>query len=107
MILSKKIAYEEIKYFMYDLIVIGDDLSSYIAAAVASHYGLSTVHIAQNDSAVKNTIDGYAFNIDPTPLTGFGVNQTGFSLLTELNIPLTEQECLFIKSRLSNYNAGA
>jgi len=77
---------------MYDLIVIGDDLSSYIAAAVASHYGLSTVHIAQNDSSVKNTIDGYAFNIDPAPLTGFGVNQTGFSLLAELNSPLTEQE---------------
>ncbi len=77
---------------MYDLIVIGDDLSSYIAAAVASHYGLSTLHIAQNDSSVKNTIDGYALNIDPTPLTGFGVNQTGFSLLAELNIPFTEQE---------------
>jgi len=77
---------------MYDLIVIGDDLSSYIAAAVASHYGLSTVHIAQNDTSVKNTIDGYAFSIDPTLLTGFGANQTGLSLLNELNIPLTEQE---------------
>jgi phytoene dehydrogenase-like protein len=81
---------------MYDLIVVGDDLSSYIAAAFASHYGLSTVHIAQNDSEVENTIDGYAFNIDPTPLTGFGVNQTGFSLLVELNIPLTEQDAFLL-----------
>jgi len=77
---------------MNDLIVIGDDLSSYIAASVASHLGLSTVHIAQNDSGVKNTIDGYTFNIDPIPLTGFGVGQTGLSLLTELTLPLTEQE---------------
>lgn len=77
---------------MYDLIVIGDDLSSFIAAAVASHWGLSTVHIAQNDSSVKNAIDGYAFNIDPTFLTGFGTNQAGLSLLTELNIPLTEED---------------
>jgi phytoene dehydrogenase-like protein len=77
---------------MYDLIVIGDDLSSYIAAAVASHYGLNTVHIAKNDCGAKYSIGSYAFNIDPTPLTGFGVNQTGYSLLAELNIPLTEQE---------------
>ena len=77
---------------MYDLIVIGDDLSSYIAAAVASHWGLSTVHIAQNDSSVKNSIDAYAFNIDPTPLTGFGINQTGSSLFAELNIPFAEQD---------------
>ena len=92
MIIIEKNAYEEIKYFMYDLIVIGDDFSSYIAAAVASHYGLSTVHIAQNDSSVKNTIGGYAFNIDSTLLTGFAANQIGLSLFTELNIPLTEQE---------------
>ena len=91
MIIEKN-AHEEIKYFMYDLIVIGDDFSSYIAAAVASHYGLNTVHLVKNDCEVKYSIGGYAFNIDPTPLTGFGVNQTGFSLLAELNIPLTEQE---------------
>jgi len=77
---------------MYDLIVIGDDLSSYIAAAVASHYGLNTVHIAKNDCGAKYSIGSYAFNIDPTPLTGFGINQTGYSLLAELNISLTEQE---------------
>ncbi len=76
---------------MYDLIVIGDDLSSYIAAAVAAHYGLNTVHIAKNDCRVKYSIGSYSLNIDPTPLTGFGVNQTGFSILAELNIPLAEQ----------------
>jgi phytoene dehydrogenase-like protein len=77
---------------MYDLIVIGNDLSSYIAAAFASHYGLNTVHIAKNDCGAKYSIGSYAFNIDPTPLTGFGINQTGSSLLAELNIPLIEQE---------------
>jgi phytoene dehydrogenase-like protein len=72
--------------------VIGNDLSSYIAAAFASHYGLNTVHIAKNDCGAKYSIGSYAFNIDPTPLTGFGINQTGSSLLAELNIPLIEQE---------------
>ena len=34
----------------------------------------------------------FAFNIDPTPLSGFGANQTGLALLAELDIPPIERD---------------
>ncbi|OGP87250.1 MAG: hypothetical protein A2031_07545 [Deltaproteobacteria bacterium RBG_19FT_COMBO_43_11] len=81
---------------MYDLIVIGDDISSYIASTVASHYGLNTAHIAKHDIESTYSIGDYSFNLDPTPMTGFGINQTGHSLLSELNISVTEQEAFLL-----------
>jgi hypothetical protein len=77
---------------MYDLIVIGDDISSYITSAVASHYGLNTAHIAKHNIESTYSLSDYFLNLDPMPLTGFGLNQTGYSLFSELNIPLTKQE---------------
>ena len=82
---------------MHDLIVIGDDLSSHVAAAVAASYGLNTVLVAERGTGGFHLFDDFAFNIDPTPLSGFGLNQTCLSLLAELDIPPIERE-----SRLLN-----
>ena len=71
---------------IYDLIVIGDDLSSHVAAAAASSKGIKTAllcEIGMGDSCLIGDID---FNIDPTPMTGFGSNQIGLALLEELDI---------------------
>jgi phytoene dehydrogenase-like protein len=77
---------------MHDLIVIGDDLSSHVAAAVGAGYGLDTVLIAPCGTGGFYLLDDLAFNIDPTPLSGFGVNQACLSLLAELDIPEIERE---------------
>lgn len=77
---------------MYDLIVIGDDLSSHIAAAVASRQNIKTVLLAESGLGEICTIGGFTFNIDPLPLTGFGENQICQSILTKLGIlPIEEQ----------------
>src|SRR4030043_991885 len=81
---------------MYDLIVIGDDISSYIASTVASHYGLNTAHISKHNIESAYSAGDYFFNLDPAPMTGFGINQTGHSLLSELNISLTDEEALLL-----------
>jgi phytoene dehydrogenase-like protein len=81
---------------MYGLIVIGDDLSSHVAAAVASRYGINTALLAESGIGEEICFTGdFVFNIDPTPLTGFGENQTCLSLLAQLDIPPIEMEsCL-------------
>jgi phytoene dehydrogenase-like protein len=73
---------------MYDLIVIGDDLSSYVAAAVATGCGLNTALLTEVDNSGTYSDGDFSFNFDPTPLSGFGNNQLCFSLLDALNIPL-------------------
>ncbi len=82
---------------MHDLIVIGDDLSSHVAAAVAASYGLDTILVAERGAGGFHLEGDFAFNLDPTPLSGFGLNQTCLSLLAELDIPPIERE-----SRLLN-----
>jgi phytoene dehydrogenase-like protein len=77
---------------MYDLIVIGDDLSSHIAAAAAAHYGLHTALLAESGVGGFFLEGDFAFNIDPTPITGFGANETCLALLAELDIPPIERE---------------
>jgi phytoene dehydrogenase-like protein len=71
---------------MYDLIVIGDDLSSHIAAAVASSKGIKTALISENGIANSSVVGDLVFNTDMTPLSGLGENQIFFSLLKDLNI---------------------
>ncbi len=71
---------------MYDLIVIGDDLSSHIAAAVASSKGIKTALISENGFAGSCVIGDLVFNIDSTPIVGLGENQIFFSLLKDLDI---------------------
>ena len=77
---------------MHDLIVVGDDLSSHVAAAFAADYGLDTALVAEHGTGGICLFGDFAFNIDPTPLSGFGVNQTCLSLLAELGVPPIERE---------------
>src|SRR5664280_1321398 len=81
---------------MYDLIVIGDDLSSHVAAAVAARYGLSTALIAESGLGDTFIISDFVFNVDPTPINGLGTNQTLLSLLAELDIPPIERDGLLL-----------
>ena len=81
---------------MYDLIVIGDDLSSHVAAAVATRYGLSTALIAESGLGDTSIIGDYVFNLDPTPITGMGSNQTLLSLFAELDIEPIERDGLLL-----------
>ena len=75
---------------MYDTIVIGNDLSSLIAAAILSHHGVKTVLISEGDAEYSYTESGYTFNIDPSPLTGFGPAQTCSRLAADLGIPINQ-----------------
>ncbi|MCK7477670.1 MAG: hypothetical protein M0C28_09520 [Candidatus Moduliflexus flocculans] len=75
---------------MYDLIVIGDDLSSHVSAAYASQNGLHTLLIAESGLGGLQLIGDFVFNIDPTPLSGLGPDQPGLSILTELGIAIPE-----------------
>jgi phytoene dehydrogenase-like protein len=77
---------------MYDLIVIGDDLSSHVAAACAGSKGLSTLLISQTGLGGLQLIDDFVFNIDSMPITGLGANQPGRLVLGELGIELPESE---------------
>lgn len=81
---------------MHDLAVIGDDLSSHAAAAVAANYGLDTVLIARHGSGGVCLLDDLAFNVDPTPISGFGASQTCLSLLAELDMPPIEEEGMLL-----------
>jgi phytoene dehydrogenase-like protein len=82
---------------MYDLIVIGDDLSSHVAAAVSSRNGINTALLSESKTGEEVSLNGDSvFNIDPTPLTGFGENQTCRSLLDQLDIPPIERETLLL-----------
>lgn len=71
---------------MYGLIVIGDDLSSHVAAAVASGNGIKTALIAENGMGNSCFIGDLTFNIDGMPLNGFGENQISSSLFADLGI---------------------
>jgi phytoene dehydrogenase-like protein len=81
---------------VYDLIVIGDDLSSHVAAAYASQNGLHTLLIAEGGLGGLYLLDDFVFNIDPTPLTGLGPEQLGLSVLAELGIAPPESDSLSI-----------
>ena len=82
---------------MYDLIVIGDDLSSHVAAAIASRHGINTAMLAESDIGEEVRLgDDFIFNIDPTPVTGLGTNQTLLSLLDDLDITPGEEESLLL-----------
>jgi len=75
---------------MFDVIVIGSDLSSLIAALLAARYGRKVLLVSEcglDDCLARS---GYTFNIDPFPWSGFGTGQIFSKLLSELNIPLPE-----------------
>ncbi len=71
---------------MYDLIVIGDDLSSWTAAATASDRGLKAALISENGTTGSCVIGGIPFHSHITPWTGLGENQFFYSLLKKMGI---------------------
>jgi len=71
---------------IYDLIVIGDDLSSYVAAALASDRGLKTVLLSEIGIGDLLTIGDTSFNIDFTPLSGIVFSDAGIAVLKDLGI---------------------
>jgi len=75
---------------MYDTIVIGNDLSSLIAATILSHQGKKTVLLSEGDNQYGFSESGYTFTIDPSPLVGFGPTQIVSRLLADLAIPVEE-----------------
>lgn len=77
---------------MYDLIVIGDDLASHVAAAYAGHNGVNTLLVSEKGLGGFKLIGDYVFNIDPTPVTGLGPDQTGRSILSEIGIAFPDDE---------------
>ena len=82
---------------MYGLIVIGDDLSSHVAAAAASRQGINTALLSESDIGEEISLaEDLVFNIDPTPVTGLGPGQTLLSLLAELDISPGESESVLL-----------
>ena len=71
---------------MYDVIVIGRDLSSLIAALASARYGLKTILVNEGKLEMEHREAGYAFPIDPTPFSGIGENQTVGCLIKELRL---------------------
>jgi phytoene dehydrogenase-like protein len=73
---------------MYGLIVIGDDLSSHVAAAVACRNGVKTALLAESGMGDVCFIGDLAFNMDHTPSIGLDANKNCLSLLAGLDIPV-------------------
>ncbi len=71
---------------MYDVIVIGRDLSSLIAALASARYGRKTILINEGRFETEHREAGYAFPVDPTPLSGLGADQTIDRLIKELQL---------------------
>ena len=79
---------------MYDIIVIGRDLSSLIAALTSARNGLKTILVNEGKLEIEHREAGYAFPIDVSPLSGFGEDQAFGHLIEEFNlttdaVPLT------------------
>ncbi len=73
---------------MYGLIVIGDDLSSHVAAAVAAHHGIKTALLAESGMGDTCFVGDLAFNIDHSPSIGLDANKNCLSVLAGLDIPV-------------------
>jgi phytoene dehydrogenase-like protein len=71
---------------MYDTIIIGQDLSSLIAALTSARLGMKTILITEGCTDFDHKEGGYAFPIDPAPLSGFGEEQTVLHLLKKLHL---------------------
>jgi phytoene dehydrogenase-like protein len=71
---------------MYDVIVIGRDLSSLIAALTSARYGRRTILVNECKFETEYRQAGYAFPIDPTPFSVFGEDQTVGCLIKEYQL---------------------
>jgi phytoene dehydrogenase-like protein len=71
---------------MYDSIVIGNDISSLIAAITSAHHGKKTVLLSKGNIPDIYKESGYTFNVDPMPPSGFGPDQISSRFLAEYGI---------------------
>ncbi len=81
---------------MYDAIIVGQDLSSLVAALTASRRGLKTVLVNEGNQEAEYRESGYIFPIDPTPLSGFGQEQIILRLLRQLHLSPDEAPQLLL-----------
>jgi len=71
---------------MYDVIAIGDDLASHLAAAIASSRGIRTALISETGAADACVAGDLLFQSNPLPLTGLGESQIFSSVLKSLGL---------------------
>ncbi|MCL2669988.1 MAG: hypothetical protein FWE89_04820, partial [Syntrophaceae bacterium] len=75
---------------MYDLIIIGQDISTAVAALAAARRGLKTILIREEASQTCLREGGYAFPADTSPITGLGLGQPLEELFAEWDLSLAE-----------------
>lgn len=80
---------------MYDTIIIGNDISSLVAALTTVRGGRKTAWIREGDIPDFYSESGYLFNIDPFPWTGFGHEQRFRQFLAAMDIPLADETTLY------------
>lgn len=80
---------------MFDTIVIGNDLSSLIAALTTMHKGRKTLLLREGNIPDFYSDSGYTFNIDPFPWTGFGPGGRFRQLLSDMDIPFVDQSTIY------------
>jgi len=72
---------------MYDIIVIGNDLASLMAAVCSARSGMKTILLNDMDIPDFYEASGYTFDIDPFPWTGFEPGGILSGILADLDIP--------------------
>lgn len=73
---------------MYDVAVIGNDLSALVAALTAARRGLKTALIREGSHPCLHTPAGYSFPLDPFPPIGFRPGQTIDRFLKEVDLDM-------------------
>jgi len=79
---------------MFDIIVIGNDLSSLIAAVTSRLSGKRTALLREGHIPSFYSESGYTFDIDPFPWTGFGQNEFVRQFLTAVDSALIEEHLI-------------
>jgi phytoene dehydrogenase-like protein len=80
---------------MFDTIVIGNDISSLIAAVTTSMSGKRTVLLREGAVHSVYSTAGYTFNIDPFPWTGFGPNGVSRRFMTAVDSASSEEDFMY------------
>jgi len=80
---------------MYDTIIIGNDISSLVAALATVRSGRKTVWIREGNIPDLYSESGYIFNIDPFPWSGLGHEQRFRRFLASIDITLANRTTLY------------
>ena len=91
---------------MYDIIVIGNDLASLMAAVRSAQSGMKTILLNDVDIPDFYEASGYTFDIDTFPWTGFEAGGIFSGILADLDIPVDTVaidppvQCIFREHRI-------